>query len=87
MKTSKPKGFWSKTRERYNASVLVMLGIPTLIGGLVASAIVLVAGCQANVLSDPVYWPAIVLAVPWVPIGIATILLGWFSNPPGELRD
>ena len=75
---------WNKTTERYNASVLVMFGIPTLLGGVVASAIVLVAGYQAGLLGNPVYWPAIVIAVPWIPIGIATVLWGWFSDPLGE---
>ena len=81
------KAIWSKLRERYNASVLVMFGIPTLLGGVAASAIVLVAGYQAGVLSNPVYWPAIVLSVPWIPIGIVSVLWGWFSDPLGELRD
>ena len=27
------KAIWSKLRERYNASVLVMFGIPTLLRG------------------------------------------------------
>lgn len=81
------KAKWSKFRKRYNASVLVMFGIPTLIGGVVALAIVLVAGYQAGLLGNPVYWPAIAIAVPWAPIGMVTVLWGWFSDPLGELRD
>ncbi len=57
-------------------SVLTMIGIPTLIAGLVATVTVLVAGSAAGVLSDPRYWPAIVVAVPWIPIGIIAIWRG-----------
>ena len=54
-------------------SVPRMLGIPTLVAGVFATVTVLWAGASAGVLSEPAYWPAIVVAVPWIPIGLGAI--------------
>ena len=54
-------------------SVPRMFGIPTLIAGVFATVMVFAAGGAAGVLSEPGYWPAIIGAVPWIPIGLFAI--------------
>ena len=68
-------------------SVSRMLGVPTLVAGVFATVMVFVAGKAAGVLSEPQYWPAIAVAVPWIPIGLIAIFwdrLGIKKRPTAE---
>ncbi len=67
-----------------NTSLFTMLGIPTLGGGVVATAIALIAGSEAGVLSDQRYWPAIAVAVAWILVGLAATLWGLRRGTKGK---
>lgn len=77
----KLKAAGDKIAERCYSSLLVRLGIPTLLAGLTVLGPVLVMGYSLGLLTNPGVWRGWGLAMELVRLGAVSLVWGWFFDP------
>ena len=75
---------WRKIRERFYSSYLVMIGVPTLICGLVLGVFTIGAGIDLGLMGNMEYQAFLVFVSAFIVVGATSTLLGWFFAPVAE---
>lgn len=75
------RAVWNKIRERFHSSYLVMMGVPTLIGGLILGVLTFGAGFDLGLMGYTQYQAGLVFVSAFIVVGAVATLLGWFFAP------
>lgn len=75
------KAAWNKIRERFYSSYLVMMGVPTLICGLIIGVLAFGAGFDLGLMGNMQYQAGLVFVVAFIVVGAVATVLGWFFAP------
>lgn len=75
---------WRKIRERFYSSYLVVIGVPTLICGLVLGVLTFGAGIDLGMMGYTPYQGLLVFVSAFIAVGAGATLWGWFFDPVEE---
>lgn len=75
---------WRKIRERFYSSYLVIMGVPTLICGLILGVLTFGAGFDLGLMGNVQYQGLLVLVSVFIVVGAVATALGWFFAPEAD---
>ena len=73
---------WSKIAERFRNSLPFKLGVPTLLGGIILTALAVDAGIKAGVMGELAYHQGLIYVGGFILVGLMGILWGLFWDKP-----
>ena len=73
---------WGKFAERFRNSFPFKLGVPTLVVGIIVTALTVGVGIRMGVIGDPAYHQRLIYAVGFVLAGLMGIVWGLFWDKP-----